>query len=51
MQWFVRKIEEASVQKNEKVNVCIYRAYTFKDDGEVTIAGNRNIETEESVVI
>ena len=46
-----RKIEEAPIQKNEKVNVCIYRAYTFQDDGEVTIVGNQNIETEESVVI
>lgn len=46
-----RKIEEAPVQKNEKVNVCVYRAYTFRDDGEVSIVGNKNIETEESVII
>lgn len=46
-----RRIEEAPIQKNEKVNVCIYRAYTFYDDGEVTIVGNANIETEESVII
>ena len=46
-----RKVEEAPVQKNEKVNLCIYRAYTFQDEGEVTISGNANIETVESVVI
>lgn len=46
-----RKIEEAPIHKNEKVNVCIYRAYTFQDDSEVTIIGNENIETEESVII
>ena len=46
-----RRIEDPPVYKNEKVNVCIYRAYTFLDDGEVTIVGNANIETEESVII
>lgn len=46
-----RRIEETPIQKNEKVNVCIYRAYTFRDEGEVTLVGNENIETEESVII
>ena len=46
-----RRIEEEPIQKHEKVNVCIYRAYTFQDDSEVAIVGNANIETEESVVI
>lgn len=46
-----RKVEEAPVKKKEKVNLCIYRAYTFQDEGEVTISGNANIETVESVVI
>lgn len=46
-----RQIEDAPIEKNEKVNVCIYRAYAFQDDGEVSIVGNANIETEEFVVI
>ena len=46
-----RKVEEAPIKKHEKVNVCIYRAYTFLDDGEVSITGNANIDTVESVVI
>lgn len=46
-----RKVEDVPVQKREKVNVCIYRAYTFREDGEVSIAVNENIETEESLVI
>ena len=46
-----RRIEEAAIRKHEKVNVCIYRAYTFQDDGEVSIIGNENIETVESVII
>jgi sulfate transport system ATP-binding protein len=46
-----RRLEDEPVEKGEKVNVCIYRAYTFKDEGEVTIVGNANIETEEFVVI
>lgn len=46
-----RKIEERPIEKNEKVNVCIYRAYTYKENGEIVIVGNANIETEESVVI
>jgi sulfate transport system ATP-binding protein len=47
----MRRIEDEPVKKNERVNVCIYRAYTFEDEGEVTIIGNANIETKESVVI
>lgn len=46
-----RKVEEEPVHKKEKVNVCIYRAYVFEDDSEVSIVGNANIETEESVII
>ena len=46
-----RKIEDSPVKRHEKVNVCIYRAYTYRDDGEVVIVGNANMETEESVVI
>lgn len=46
-----RRMEEAAVRKHEKVNVCIYRAYVYQDNGEVSIAGNANIEAEESVVI
>lgn len=46
-----RRIEDEQVKRHEKVNVCIYRAYTFLDEGEVTIVGNKNIETEESVII
>lgn len=46
-----RQIEDEPVRKHEKVNVCIYRAYTFMDEGEVEIVGNANIETEESVII
>lgn len=46
-----RRIEDQPVEAGEKVNVCIYRAYAFHDDSEVTIFGNKNIEAEESVVI
>lgn len=46
-----RKIEDEPIEKNEKVNVCIYRAYAFHGEGEVTIVGNANIEKEEPVVI
>jgi sulfate transport system ATP-binding protein len=46
-----RRIEDEAVKRNEKVNVCIYRAYTFEEDGEVSVSGNANVETEESVVI
>ncbi len=46
-----RRIEDEPVKKHEKVNVCIYRAYTFGDSGEVEIVGNANVETEEPVVI
>jgi sulfate transport system ATP-binding protein len=46
-----RRIEDEPVKRHEKVNVCIYRAFTFEDDGEVSIVGNANIETKESVVI
>jgi sulfate transport system ATP-binding protein len=56
-----RRIEDAPIVKGETVNVCIYRAYTFREESEitivgnshigVTIVGNANIETEESVVI
>lgn len=46
-----RRIEDQMVKKHERVNVCIYRAYTFPDEGEVTLVGNRKIETEESVII
>jgi sulfate transport system ATP-binding protein len=46
-----RRIEDEVVKRNEKVNVCIYRAYTFEEDGEVSVSGNANVETEESVVI
>jgi sulfate transport system ATP-binding protein len=46
-----RRIEDEPVKRHEKVNVCIYRAYTFQSDGEVSIVGNANIETRESVVI
>jgi sulfate transport system ATP-binding protein len=46
-----RRIEDEPVKRHEKVNVCIYRAYTFRDEGEVTIVGNANIEAKESVVI
>jgi sulfate transport system ATP-binding protein len=46
-----RRIEDEPVKRHEKVNVCIHRAYTFEEDGEVTIVGNANIETGESVVI
>ncbi len=46
-----RRLEEDLVEKGETVKVCIYRAYTYLEDGEVTIVGNSNIESEESVVI
>jgi sulfate transport system ATP-binding protein len=46
-----RRIEDEPVKRREKVNICIYRAYTFHDEGEVKIVGNANIETKESVVI
>jgi sulfate transport system ATP-binding protein len=46
-----RRIEDEPVKRNEKVNVCIYRAYTFEDAGEVSIVGNANIEAKESVII
>jgi sulfate transport system ATP-binding protein len=46
-----RRLEDEPVEKGEKVNICLYRAYTFFDDGEVDIVGNANIESEESVVI
>jgi sulfate transport system ATP-binding protein len=46
-----RRIEDEPVKRREKVNVCIYRAYTFKDEGEVYIEGNANIDTVESVII
>lgn len=47
----IRRIEDEPVKKREKVNVCIYRAYTFEEEGEIIPVGNQNIETEESVVI
>ena len=47
----IRRVEDEPVKKREKVNVCIYRAYTFKEEGEIIPVGNQNIETEESVVI
>lgn len=46
-----RKIEEKPVEKNEKVHVCIYRAYTFSEDGVIKQVENANMEAEESVVI
>jgi sulfate transport system ATP-binding protein len=46
-----RRIEDEPIVKNEKVNVCIYRAYTFGEGGVIFPAGNANIETKESVVI
>ncbi len=46
-----RQLEEAAVGKHDKVHVCIYRAYTFMEDGAVTVAGNADIESEESVII
>jgi sulfate transport system ATP-binding protein len=46
-----RRIEDEPIEKNELVNVCVYRAYTFQDEGEVQIVGNANIETEEYVII
>ncbi len=47
----IRRVEDEPVKKREKVNVCIYRAYTFQEEGEIIPVGNQNIETEESVVI
>lgn len=47
----IRRIEDEPVKKREKVNVCIYRAYTFEEEGQIIPVGNQNIETEESVVI
>lgn len=47
----IRRVEDEPVKKREKVNVCIYRAYTFHEEGEIIPVGNQNIETEESVVI
>ena len=47
----IRRIEDVPVQKNEKVNVCIFRAYTYGDDNVITPIWNANIIAEESVVI
>lgn len=46
-----RRIEEEPIHEGERVHVFIYRAYTFREDEEIQIVGNLNIETEESVII
>ena len=47
----IRQIEDAPIEKGEEVNICIYRAYTYEEDGLIQPVWNANIETEESVVI
>jgi sulfate transport system ATP-binding protein len=46
-----RRLEDEPVKRHEKVNVCIYRAYAYGEDGIVSLIGNANIEAAESVVI
>lgn len=46
-----RQIEAVPVEKGEKVNVCVFRAFTYEDAGLVRPVWNANIEAEESVVI
>lgn len=47
----IRRIEDVPVQKDEKVNVCIFLAYTYGNDSMVTPIRNANINAEESVII
>ena len=42
-----RRLEEPRIEKGERVNVFIYRAFAFADNGEVLIVDNANIETDE----
>ena len=47
----IRRIEDVPVQKDEKVNVCIFLAYTYGNDSMITPIRNANINAEESVII
>lgn len=47
----IRRIEDAPITKGEKVNVCIFRAYTYEQDGIIRPVWNANIAADESVVI
>lgn len=46
-----RRIEDEPIEKHEKVNICIYRAFIYQEEGDVINVGNANIETEESMII
>lgn len=45
------RIEEEPIHRYEKVNICIYRAYALRNEEEISIVGNANIEAEEAVII
>ncbi|MFT4105473.1 MAG: sulfate ABC transporter ATP-binding protein [Lacrimispora sp.] len=46
-----RQIEAVPIVKGEKVNVCVFRAFTYEEAGLVRPVWNANIEAEESVII
>lgn len=46
-----RRAEEEPIREGEQVKVFIYRAYVYKEDGEVQIVVNQTIRAEESVII
>ncbi|MGN0435933.1 MAG: sulfate/molybdate ABC transporter ATP-binding protein [Wujia sp.] len=45
------KLDDAPISEGETVSICVYRAYTYKEDGIISIQGNANIEAVESVII
>ncbi|MDO5382552.1 MAG: TOBE domain-containing protein [Eubacteriales bacterium] len=45
-----RNVEEATIKKGEEVNIFVHRAFTYGDDGVVSIIENAN-KTEEWMVI
>lgn len=47
----IRRADEVEMEKGEKVNVCIFKAYAYKDNATITPICNANIEAVESVVI